>query len=616
MQIERISIDNFRGIREQKINLLPNINVFVGVNGAGKSTVLDAIAISLSWLVERIQKAGSTGMDIPTDSIKNSTNYSSIVLQFLESNRMYEWKNIEFIPGYPANQGSELFQVDKLAYYYQEQYQQLNKLPMIAYYPINRIAKGINALNILGSESLSQLDVYDNALGSKANFQAFFEWFRLQDDIINEQAQSQSKWMSQHKPWIQAKILRIFRILGTNKQNNSFNRFRDILVHDEFILEEPKYLFRELIHAVEHLDFEEFDGMPISHLLHDIEYLFYKMGQSSHLYTDEIEIFDSLSMHNFDRILEKLLYVIDEQFKDNSTIHSKIIQFIWEMFSFATLLGFWKLSDNGRQEIEKAFKKFNPLNSRKYKKINQHEFISIIEDVVRRDIQRVQQALSTDGRELKIVTKTIEKFIPEYSNLRVTRIPTPHMLVEKNGETIRLNQLSDGEKNMIAMIGDIARRLFMANPGMENPLEGDGIVMIDEIDLHLHPSWQRVIVSKLTEVFPNCQFIVTTHSPQILSHVKAEHIFLLKQEDDNMTVTKPTESYGKSSDRQLEDILGVDARPLAIKNELHQLFKLIQDGNLDKANILMDKLENEIEGREVELVKANVLIKRKEILGK
>jgi predicted ATP-binding protein involved in virulence len=166
------------------------------------------------------------------------------------------------------------------------------------------------------------------------------------------------------------------------------------------------------------------------------------------------------------------------------------------------------------------------------------------------------------------------------------------------------------------MIGDIARRLSISNPRMKNPLEGDGIVLIDEIDLHLHPAWQRVIISKLTEVFPNCQFIVTTHSPQILSHVKAEHVFLLVQKNDNMDVIKPTESYGKSSDRLLEDILGVESRPLLIKNELHQLFKLIQDKDLEKARKLMQKLESEIEGREPELVKANVLIQRKEILGK
>jgi len=166
------------------------------------------------------------------------------------------------------------------------------------------------------------------------------------------------------------------------------------------------------------------------------------------------------------------------------------------------------------------------------------------------------------------------------------------------------------------MIGDIARRLSMANPRMDNPLEGDGIVLIDEIDLHLHPLWQRVIVAKLTEVFPNCQFIVSTHSPQVLSHVKAEHIFLLQPQENDISIIKPTESYGKSTDRQLEDILGVESRPLEIKEELHQLYKLIQEQKLEDAKQLMAKLENKIEGREPELVKADVLIKRKEILGK
>jgi predicted ATP-binding protein involved in virulence len=235
--------------------------------------------------------------------------------------------------------------------------------------------------------------------------------------------------------------------------------------------------------------------------------------------------------------------------------------------------------------------------------------------IIERDTTRLKQATSNQGRELQFVTKAIESFIPEYSNLRVTRVPRPHMLVDKKGAEFKLNQLSDGEKNMIAMIGDIARRLSMANPTMKNPLKGDGIVLIDEVDLHLHPAWQRIIISKLTEVFPNCQFIITTHSPQILSHVSAEHIFLLLQKNNNMEIIKPTESYGKNTDRILEDILGVESRPLKIKKELHQLFQLIQKKDLDKARELMNKLENEIEGREPELVKANVLIERKEILG-
>ncbi len=426
MQIKNIELENFRGIRKQSIDLLPNINVFVGVNGSGKSTILDAIAISLSWLVEGINKIESQGENIPDDSIKNGAEYASIKLEVSQKNNTYQWENIEFKRGYPADKQSNLLQLNQLVFEYQKRYRNKNKLPMIAYYPINRIATGIKE-NKQRLDNFSQIDVYDNALGSQANFQSFFEWFRLQDDIINEQ---------------------------------------------------------------------------------------------------------------------------------------------WKEATRAS--GYYDLTH-----------------------------MSI-----------------TTTRQFQLIIKAIESFIPEYKNLRVTRIPTPRMLVDKNGETLNLNQLSDGEKNMIAMVGDIARRLSMANPKLDNPLEGDGIVMIDEIDLHLHPAWQRVIISKLTEVFPNCQFIVSTHSPQILSHLKAENIFVLKQSKDNIDISKPTESYGKSTDRQLEDILGVEARPLEIKEDLQRLFKLIQEMNLDEAKELMSELENKIEGREVELVKANVLIQRKEILGK
>jgi predicted ATP-binding protein involved in virulence len=78
------------------------------------------------------------------------------------------------------------------------------------------------------------------------------------------------------------------------------------------------------------------------------------------------------------------------------------------------------------------------------------------------------------------------------------------------------NQLSQGEKSLI-LVGDIARRLAMMNPKLDNPLLGKGIILIDEIDMHLHPQWQRSIIQRLQTTFPNCQFILTTHSPLVIS---------------------------------------------------------------------------------------------------
>lgn len=82
---------------------------------------------------------------------------------------------------------------------------------------------------------------------------------------------------------------------------------------------------------------------------------------------------------------------------------------------------------------------------------------------------------------------------------------------------LRIEQMSDGYKIVTAMVADIASRMAEANPDMENPLMSNGIVLIDEIDLHLHPKWQRTIIGSLSKTFPNIQFIVSTHSPVILS---------------------------------------------------------------------------------------------------
>lgn len=92
---------------------------------------------------------------------------------------------------------------------------------------------------------------------------------------------------------------------------------------------------------------------------------------------------------------------------------------------------------------------------------------------------------------------------------------------EKHPKEVRIEMMSDGYRIMIAMIADIAARMAEANPdevssGLKNPLETPGVVFIDEIDLHLHPKWQRIVLRQLTTIFPNVQFIVTTHSPNVV----------------------------------------------------------------------------------------------------
>ena len=214
--------------------------------------------------------------------------------------------------------------------------------------------------------------------------------------------------------------------------------------------------------------------------------------------------------------------------------------------------------------------------------------------------------------QLTAVRQAIESFTG-FSNMRVKRNPLRMELI-KAGKIYDIRQLSDGEKCLLALIGDLARRLAIANPHIENALHGEGVILIDEIDMHLHPLWQRDIVSKLSSVFPNCQFILSTHSPHILNHVQPEHIFLLANTPQGIIYSQPSESYGKNVDRMLEDLMGLEqTRPTAVANDLHHLFKTIQNNDLETAKQLIVALTNEI-GDDPELVKAEVLMKRMELI--
>lgn len=140
--------------------------------------------------------------------------------------------------------------------------------------------------------------------------------------------------------------------------------------------------------------------------------------------------------------------------------------------------------------------------------------------------ERIADTLSTGGvpylanNELASVRRALRRFLPEFSDWRIRRTPL-RMEVKKNGISLSVDQLSDGEKCMIALVGDLARRLTLANPEMDDPLQGNGIVLIDEIELHLHPEWQKSVLPRMLQAFPNVQFVVTTHSPLVLAQLNS-----------------------------------------------------------------------------------------------
>jgi len=427
MKIRRLSLINYRGALSLTLDFPERLNVFFGVNGAGKSTVLDSIAVMLSWAVSRIRHSGGSGRPISETDITNGKSYASIELCCLDEDRNVEWRLSKSRMGHRSTEErSNLTDLKEFAELIRKNIasepENVN-LPLFVYYPVNRSVLDI-PLRIRGKHRFTLFAGYDDALISGANFRTFFEWFREREDLENE----------------------------NRKYRHAFPALRP----EGFVFPDPQ---------------------------------------------------------------------------------------------------------------------------------------------------------------LEAVRSALKQFLPEFENLSVRRNPL-RMEVEKKGKRLTVNQLSDGEKCLIAMVGDLARRMAIANPATEMPLEGQGIVLIDEIDLHLHPKWQRMVVSKLLDVFPNCQFVISTHSPHVITHVPPDNLYRLKQIDGEIIAVRPTESYGKNVDRILEDLMGLETtRPDEIKTKMRDIFQKIDGGQLTEAREEIAVLRNKI-GEDPELIKAEVLIRRKEIIGK
>jgi predicted ATP-binding protein involved in virulence len=216
---------------------------------------------------------------------------------------------------------------------------------------------------------------------------------------------------------------------------------------------------------------------------------------------------------------------------------------------------------------------------------------------------------SARDRQLTAVRTAIHDFMPHMDNLRVRRRPRLHMVIDKNGETLDVAQLSQGEKSLMTLVGDIARRLAMLNPALENPLTGKGIVLIDEVDLHLHPTWQRSLCDRLTKTFPNCQFVLTTHSPLVISDCKNVLAYTLS----NGELQELPSQYGQDANTVLLDVMNTSIRNQEIDTKLNDMLDAIQDSNLDQAQQLLAELTAELPTNHLELIKAKLLIRKQEL---
>jgi predicted ATP-binding protein involved in virulence len=211
---------------------------------------------------------------------------------------------------------------------------------------------------------------------------------------------------------------------------------------------------------------------------------------------------------------------------------------------------------------------------------------------------------------LAAVRRAIASVLGGYQNLRVLRSPQRMLIDKVNADGLReelhVDQLSDGEQCMLALVGDIAHRLALLNPGLEDPLRGGGIVLIDEIELHLHPAWQRMILDRLQETFPTIQWIITTHSPQILSHVPTENIRILSTETREFQI--PKGAFGWDSNTILQFLMGVSERPRIYQDHLKAVETLLDEEQLSQAEERLNDLERTLGSYDPEIMRLRAVL--------
>lgn len=217
-------------------------------------------------------------------------------------------------------------------------------------------------------------------------------------------------------------------------------------------------------------------------------------------------------------------------------------------------------------------------------------------------IARGEDRDQKNKRTLNTINRAVREFLPGFGDVRVELDPL-RLLVSKQGQALDLTQMSDGERSLLAMMIDLCRRLVLANPELDDPLQGAGVVLIDEIELHLHPQWQREIVEKLRRTFPRIQFILTTHSPFVVQTLRAGELRLLGENLDDEALQDPGEYANRGLEEVATKVMGIEepnvvpryTQMLDAAREYYRLLETARPGDEQQLGALKARLEELVE---------------------
>lgn len=236
-----------------------------------------------------------------------------------------------------------------------------------------------------------------------------------------------------------------------------------------------------------------------------------------------------------------------------------------------------------------------------------------------------EQGVPTPDAHLKAVSNVLALMLEKEVGIKTVKYfasTKSIQAVTETGKRDDINQLSHGAKSVLTIAAQLAMHCCALNPHLKDqaPTKTPGIILIDEIDLHLHPKWQHHVIDDLRRCFPIMQFIVSTHSPAVLSTVKKENIREIKvdYETGDSTATEPlSRSYGESIADTLETIMDVSARPdNDLVREIHQYLNWAENGELTEDQSKQRALlEDELGEDHADLLTADLILQRRKILA-
>lgn len=287
-----------------------------------------------------------------------------------------------------------------------------------------------------------------------------------------------------------------------------------------------------------------------------------------------------------------------------------------------------------RRNFRKKFSRFDSLSNAldpdsRFR--SAFEWFNAMEDTERRE-KEARRDFDYRLPELQLVREAIERMMPKGFNnprteIRPLRFVIDRELPDQTIRTLRISQLSDGYRVVLGLVMDLARRMAQANAWTLdcedpiNPLDLPAIALIDEVDLHLHPEWQQRILTDLSRTFPETQFIVTTHSPQVLSTVKRENIRIICHDANGKAIASLplAMTYGEPSGDVLQSVMMVDPQPPVMeKVDLQKLTEMVDTGGYKskEAKKLMAYLTSALGSQHPQLQRLQRSIKRQEALSK